>query len=134
MENIQPQQQQMSQEQINAFVFDGYEAKVAKGVIYFEFNEKIGKAMLMHKIFNALGEHVDTITKPYSSVEIERDVIARRAQRDQLELQMLNLREQLQNFDNATVAIQEHIATQVKALEQKHQPSNPQKAERAGTN
>ncbi|MBL8183156.1 MAG: hypothetical protein JNL64_16280 [Blastocatellia bacterium] len=116
------------QEQIVAMVLDQYSAKKAKGIISVEFEN--GAATVVHQQINALNEKVDPIKVSFSSSDLKRSRLHRRQQRDQIELQIINLEEQLARFDLATEEIYAALEADVLEAEQKHQPSDPKKTER----
>lgn len=119
--------QQITREQFEEAITRDYLLLKGLGNIYYEFDDKISSAVMARKIFNqSTGELIETITLPYTSNDLARRRIARDNKRSEIELKILDLQDQLRAHDLAESAIQADIEAEIRSLEEKHQPSNPQ--------
>ena len=119
------EQQQATPEQIEAFVLTNYVAKKEKGIISVEFDAGAQKAVLIHKQYNSLQEEIDPIKLHYTSSALRLGQINRRKQRDEIEIRLIQLQEQLRQFDADSDTILGALEADVRAAEEKAQPSNP---------
>lgn len=132
MENTQPQQ--ITKEQaIENYVLENYAAKKEKGIITHEYDSVNNVVKVIHKQTNNLEEAIEPIILTYRSSLIEFSINNRRNRRCQMEQeliaieqQVLNKKEDIRQFDLATNAVFPELKADVLALEEKHQPSNPQ--------
>lgn len=107
--------QNTREQQLQQFVFDDFKNKVTEGII--KFVKKEGKVFLSHRNLDSLQKVTEPILMEFSSTQLAKIRIARRRQRDDLELQLLALKDEIKRRDKEDEDIYAVLEPKIAELE-----------------